>query len=129
MSNPSKQKGTAFESAVVEYFKAHGFPTVERRALHGNTDKGDIAGVRNWTFELKNRKALNLGGALDEARIEAQNAGTALYAAIVKRPRKGDPGEAFAVMPLSLLLDLIHIIEFGRFLKEQGRAPVVEPND
>ena len=106
MSNPSKQKGTAFETAVVEYLKARGI-ACERRALHGNTDKGDIAGIKDWTFELKNRKALDIGGAVDEARLEARNAGTNLYAAIVKRPRKGDPGEAFAVMPLSLLVEVI----------------------
>ena len=119
MSNPSKQKGTAFETSVVDYFKAYGFPQAERRALHGNTDKGDIAGIPNWTFELKNRRALDIGGALDEAKLEAHNAGTALYAAIVKRPRKGSAGEAYAVMPLSLLVDLIHLLEFGRFLRQE----------
>ena len=106
MSNPSKQKGTFFETLVENYFNERGLPC-ERRTLNGNTDKGDIAGVINWTFELKNRKALALGEALDEARVEAKNAGTRWYAAIVKRPRKGSAAEAFAVMPVSLLVDLI----------------------
>lgn len=83
----------------------------ERRALHGNTDKGDIAGVANWTLELKNRRALDVGGAIDEARIEAGHAGTRWYAAIVKRPRKGSPAEAIAAMPLSLLVDLIQALK------------------
>lgn len=106
MSNPSKQKGTSFETAEVRYFNERGLPC-ERRALHGNTDKGDVSGIPDWTLEMKNRRALDIGGAIDEARIEARNARTRWYAAIVKRPRKGDPGEAIAAMPVSLLVDLI----------------------
>jgi hypothetical protein len=115
LSNPSKQKGTAFETAVIEYLKSCGI-ACERRALHGNTDKGDIAGMPDWTFELKNRKALDFGGAVDEARVEAFNAHTKYYAAIVKRPRKGDPSEAFAVMPLAELVILIRELERFQFL-------------
>ena len=106
VSNPSKAKGTAFETAVVGYFNERGIPC-ERRALHGNTDKGDIAAIPEWTLELKNRRRLAIGGAVDEAALEAANAHTRWYAAIVKRPRKGNPAEAFAVMPLSELVSLI----------------------
>ena len=106
MSNPSKQKGTAFETLVENYFNERGLPC-ERRTLNGSTDKGDIAGVVGWTFELKNHKKHAIGEWVDEARVEARNAGTRWYAAIVKRPRKGSAAEAFAVMPVSLLVDLI----------------------
>src|ERR1051326_4841584 len=107
MANPSKQKGTFFESLFVAYLVIRGLVNAERRALHGNTDKGDIAGVEDWTFELKNRKALDIPGAIDEAQLEAKNAGTRWYAAIVKRPRRGAPGDAIAAMPASLLIELI----------------------
>jgi len=106
VSNPSKQKGTRFETQGVEYLNSRDVEA-ERRALHGNTDMGDIAGVPDWTFEFKNRKTLDVGGAIDEARVEASNAGTRWYAAIVKRPRKGSAAEAIAAMPFSLLVDLI----------------------
>ena len=106
MSNPSKQKGTAFETAVVEFLKSQGFP-VERRALHGNTDKGDISGLPAWTLELKNRRSLDVGGAIDEACTEARNAGTHWFAAILKRPRKGFTGDAIVALPLWLFADLI----------------------
>jgi len=95
-----------FETATVAYLNLRGI-TAERRALHGNTDRGDIAGVEDWTFELKNRKSLDVGGAIDEARLEATNAKTRWYAAIVKRPRKGSPADAIAAMPFSLLVDLV----------------------
>ena len=112
VSNPSKQKGTFFESLFVAYLRFRGFANAERRALHGNTDLGDVTGIPDWTFETKNRKALDIPGAIDEARLEATNAGTRWYAAIVKRPRKGDAAEAIAAMPASLLVDLIQ--ELGR---------------
>lgn len=43
MPNPQKQRGTRFESAVVWYLQEHtGGITVERQALAGANDKGDI---------------------------------------------------------------------------------------
>lgn len=41
----SKAKGTAAESAVVKYLREQGWPSAERRALNGASDRGDIAGV------------------------------------------------------------------------------------
>ena len=35
MSNPSKQRGTAWETAVVDYMRKHGFPYAERRVTNG----------------------------------------------------------------------------------------------
>jgi Holliday junction resolvase len=106
MSNPSKQKGTRFESEVVAYLVEHGFPAVERRALHGNTDKGDLTGIAGWTFELKSEARIDLAGYMAEAQAEAANAGTEHYAAIVKRRGKG-AAHAYAVMPLERLIDLV----------------------
>lgn len=46
MSNPSKAKGTSYESAVCRYMReALGQPGVERRALHGSRDMGDLFGI------------------------------------------------------------------------------------
>ncbi len=110
MANPSKQKGTSFETAVVEYLHKNGFPVAERRALHGNTDRGDIAGVQGWTLELKNRKVLNIGGAVDEVVTEMINAKTPYGAAIIKRPRKGDAADSLAVMPLWQLARIMRLL-------------------
>ena len=43
MTNPSKAKGTAFESALVAHIEAAGFPA-RRVALAGAADRGDIHG-------------------------------------------------------------------------------------
>lgn len=53
MVNRSKVIGTAAESAVVRYLVVNGFPHVERRALHGALDMGDIAGMPGLCVEVK----------------------------------------------------------------------------
>lgn len=46
MANPSKDKGTRFESAVVRYMREQlDDGHIERRALHGTQDKGDVGGI------------------------------------------------------------------------------------
>jgi hypothetical protein len=49
--NKSKIKGTAYETAVVRHLNDNGFPYAERRALAGNLDKGDIAGIPSVVME------------------------------------------------------------------------------
>lgn len=98
--NASKQKGTAWETAVVRFLQDNGFD-VERRALSGNLDKGDIAGLSGWTLECKAEKAISLAQYMTEAQVEALNAGTPWYAAIVKRRQKG-VSDGYVVMPLKI---------------------------
>lgn len=100
MSNPSKAKGTRFESDVVAYLRANGFPSVERRALAGTADRGDIGGVEGVVFECKATKSIDLAGAVDEAVVEAANDGAdSLPVAIVKR-RMRSTSDAYVVVPL-----------------------------
>jgi hypothetical protein len=96
--NPSKIKGTRFEREVADYL-AEVLPGVDRKALHGNAVQGDISNFPDWALECKATKAIDLGGAIDEARVEAKNSKTRWFAAIVKRRRKG-VSEAYVVMTL-----------------------------
>jgi hypothetical protein len=100
MSHPSKVKGTRWESAVRDWLTARG-RRVFRPALHGTQDKGDLFGVDDWTIQCKDTAKLDFAGALDDARVQAANAGTKYFVAIVKRRRKG-VAEAYAVMPLEI---------------------------
>jgi hypothetical protein len=102
----ARAKGTRFESAVVLFLFSM-FPRVERRALTGKNDKGDIAGVADWTFELKNTTTIDLAGAMNEAKAEAANAGTRYYAAVFSRRMK-PVEESYAVVPLWALAELIY---------------------
>ena len=118
MSNPSKQKGTAFETAVVRYLQGKGFDA-RRIALTGSADSGDIA-VEGFALEAKNRKGYAIGEAVDQAKLEAlQRAraaartidetpkGQPRYAAVIKRNGKGDPARAFVVMELEQFADML----------------------
>ena len=107
MSNPSKQRGTAAETAVVNYLHANGFPHVERRALAGVNDRGDISGIPGVVLEVKNCKRIELAGWADELDAEMRNAGAYLGAVIAKRKGTTDVGRWYAILPVSVLVDLL----------------------
>lgn len=93
----SKAKGTRFETAICDYLNAEGFP-VERRALAGSADKGDIAGLP-VAVEAKNVKATALAAWVDEADAEAVNAKAPL-GGVVWHHRRGraHPSQGFVTM-------------------------------
>jgi hypothetical protein len=57
MTNPSKAKGTAAETAVTRYAREHGFPLADRRPLKGISDEGDILLAPGAILEVKAGKA------------------------------------------------------------------------
>lgn len=69
----SKQKGTLAETAVAQYLQST-WSTVERRALSGLNDKGDIAGIPNIVVEVKNQKTYKIKEWLKETETERINA-------------------------------------------------------
>lgn len=102
-----RQKGTAAETAVVNYLKEHGFPYAERRALHGTADKGDITGCGPVVFEVKNHKTLDLAGWIKELEAETVNADANVGAVVAKKRGTTDPGQWYAVMPFEWLVWLL----------------------
>lgn len=102
--NPSKVKGTRFESAVAAYLCST-FPACERRALRGRFDGGDLAGLPA-TIECKATREIDLSAALNEAKRAAAHNGDVIYAAVIKR-RNHPVSEAYAVLPLHLFSKLL----------------------
>lgn len=52
MANPSKDVGTKFETATVAYLRERtGDSRIERRAMHGHCDMGDVYGIRAHGYE------------------------------------------------------------------------------
>lgn len=102
----SKRKGTAAESAVVAWLREHGFPHAERRALAGNTDKGDVAGIPGVALEVKNVTKMALGEWVDEARKEGGNASARIWAVVHKRRGKGDAGDWYVTLDLRTFAEL-----------------------
>lgn len=117
------KKGPKFEADVVAYLKAHGFPYAERRVMGGVNDRGDVAGIPGVVLEVKNCARFEPAAFVDEAELEAANAGVSVFAAVVKRRGRGDPGDAFAVLPLrvlaGLLADEVPVLGSGRAEREQ----------
>ena len=93
--NKSKAIGTAAESAVVKVLQAGGFGGAERRALHGNTDLGDVLVCPGLILEVKGGKAAEgctqslLDGWLAETEAEKKNAGAELAFLVTKRKGYG----------------------------------------
>lgn len=87
MSTKSKAKGTKAEGEVVKYLQ-HWWPAAERRALSGNKDKGDVAGVPGVCIEIKAAQTQLLAAWFRETLVEQENAGAESCLLVVKRPYK-----------------------------------------
>ena len=107
MSNPSKAKGTAAETAWVNYLRRRGWLAAERRALSGTQDKGDVAGLPLVVHEVKACKALDLAGWVGELKAEMANAGATTGAVVHKRRGTTDPAEWYVTLTGRLYLDLL----------------------
>ena len=103
----SKRKGTAWESAIVDYLRGSGAPHAERRALNGSKDRGDIAGIPGVVVEAKAGAKVELGVWLAEAEAERINDGAALAVVWHKRRGKASPGDAYVTMTGATLVQLL----------------------
>lgn len=83
----ARAKGTAAEREVVNYLK-HWWPAAERRALSGNKDKGDVAGIPGVVVEVKAAARLELAKWQRETLQEMENADADYGMLVVKRPHK-----------------------------------------
>lgn len=100
--NPSKQKGTAFETALVRWFESRGLEA-RRIVLHGNKDHGDID-VGSINLEAKNCNTISLAAWIAEAEVESANAGKPVVV-VAKRKGLTDPGRSYVVMTLDTFVE------------------------
>ncbi|KUJ70784.1 hypothetical protein ACZ90_00240 [Streptomyces albus subsp. albus] len=99
MSTRSKAKGTAAEREVVRYLQTW-WPAAERRALSGNKDKGDVAGLPGVVVEVKAAQTQLLAAWKRETETERINAAAESCVLVVKRPYK-PVAEWDAYMPVT----------------------------
>jgi hypothetical protein len=88
----SKQKGTAFERLIADFLAWEmQDDNIDRRALTGGKDRGDISGVKvgpyRLTVECKNVRTMALSQWVKEAETEAGN--DAALAGVVIHKRRG----------------------------------------
>lgn len=121
MANPSKQKGTSFETLVTNFLKTHGFHRAYRPALTGSGDVGDVNGVgrniddtvtgfKHVIFQCKNYKKYSLGPWMKATKEQAFRKGDdTVPILVVKRHGMGasNVGKNFLIMELEDGLDLL----------------------
>lgn len=114
----SKQKGTAWESAIIRHLAAEGFPHAERRALKGTSDRGDIAGIPGVVIEAKNCRSTDLAGWVDEAMIEQANDGADYSAVWHHRRGKASPADGYVTMTGATFTRLLRQAGYGEPLTD-----------
>lgn len=114
MSNPSKNKGTAAETAVVRWARDHGYPHADRQPLRGNRDAGDIALTPGVIVEVKNRRlptgiptAVDLTEWMRQTESEREVARADVGILVVKRNGTTDPGRWFAYVTAWTLAEIV----------------------
>ncbi len=107
MVNKPKRRGTAWESEIVRYLQSEGVPAAERRALAGQGDRGDIAGIPGVVIEAKACRAIDLAGFLAEAEAERANDGADLGVVWIKRRMRASAADGYAVMDGRTLVALL----------------------
>jgi len=87
--NKNKRKGTAAETAFVKWMNENGFPLVERRALNGTRDRGDVSGLVGVVIEIKSGSRLSIPEWMKETLQEQINDGASEGYLIIKPKGKG----------------------------------------
>lgn len=116
MANRSKQRGTAHETATVNWFRENGWPYAKRITMKGSADEGDLDlgdGIA-VTIECKNTKAMTLSQWLRELADEMENRGDDVGFVIAKKRGTTDVGEYYCILPVKVV---------ARLLRRAGYAP------
>lgn len=106
MTNPNKNKGSAYERSIVDYLRLCGYG-VDRTRAGWSDDRGDIHGVKGVTFECKNHKAMSLSGWLAELAVECVNNKTELGVVVHKKRGTADPAKQYATLPFGMFVKLL----------------------
>lgn len=109
MANPSRARGTAWESALLPLIRRV-WPAANRAPLWGAGDRGDFTGTGPFCIEAKAHKALDLAGFVDQAVAEAAQAGVRWPVVFAKRRGKAVE-RGYAVMEIGTFLDLLKEVD------------------
>ncbi|MEU3986121.1 hypothetical protein AB0F77_39695 [Streptomyces sp. NPDC026672] len=118
-SHPSKQKGTAWESAIVGYLREQHNPGVHRNVQMGARDIGDIDGYYLHALEAKAEKTITLADYIAQANREAIHAGQPFGCAVVKRRMKG-VADGYVVRDLRTDVRLLNRLRDAEVLLEMN---------
>ena len=106
VSNPRKEKGSAYERLIVGYLRDRGYE-VDRTRAGWSDDRGDIHGIEGVVFECKNHKRMDLSGWLAELVVEMANAKSDMGVVVHKKQGATNPADQYATLPFGLFVDLL----------------------
>ena len=106
MTNPQKNKGSAYERSIVDYLRDQGY-AVDRTRAGWSDDRGDVHGIEGVVFECKNHKRMDLSGWLEELAVEMANAKSDLGVVVHKKRGTTDAASQYATLPFGLFVDLL----------------------
>ena len=107
----ARRKGTAAETAVVQFLRRW-WPHTERRALNGQHDRGDIAGLPGVVLEVKAAKTITLAAWTDELTTEIANDNADIGWLVIKRRGTTNPANWYWITTGTVAVQL---------MKEAGR--------
>ena len=119
----AKQKGTLAETAVADYLRQT-FPAVERRALSGVNDKGDVAGVPGCVIEVKNQRSYKIHEWMKETETERINAEADFGILVIKPNGVGvaNVSQWWAVVSLETITRLVEELSVKRLSSSPNRG-------
>lgn len=117
----AKRKGTAAETAIVDYLRTAGFVQAERRTLNGAKDRGDIAGIPGVVIEVKNCARQELSSWVNEAELERDNDNATLGVVWHKLRGRTSPADWFVTMSGAQFVNLLRELQ-GLPALESGEA-------
>lgn len=115
MTDPKKAKGDAWERAVRDHARTHGFPWTERTRAGYTRDHGDLhltpgPGV---IAQAKNHQRICLAEWLEQLGVQVDDSAAEHGFLAVKRRGIADPGRAYAVTDLDAHLRLLRAAGYG----------------
>lgn len=120
-ANPSKARGTRWESELVAYLRDSGFPHARRNVQHGPNDIGDVGGVPKFAIEAKDTQKHDLAKFVKQANAEAENAGQPWGVAAIKK-RRAATEDAYVVLDLKTFTEVAHAAAAWVLLNEKLEA-------
>jgi hypothetical protein len=106
MTNPSKDRGTRWETAVAAFLRDAGFEECYRMAPAGEFDAGDLGGIPEVAFECRDRNRLTLSENVDDANDRAHHKGADYGVTVMKRRGRGAK-DAYVAMDLATFVRLL----------------------
>lgn len=122
----SRARGTAWETEIVNYLNRVGYPYVERRALNGAADKGDIAGLPGVVIEAKSQNRFTLAEWMDETIRQGHNASAEVAVCWIHRPGKASARDGYVVMNGAQFIEILGLLGYT---PAEGHTPVPHPDE